>query len=479
MKIRTRFAPSPTGYLHVGGARTALFNWLYARRHRGEFLLRIEDTDQVRSEQRFTRDILEGLSWLGIEADSEPIYQSARIERYKQVIRQLIEDGKAYYCYCSRERLDTLREEQTRRRQKPRYDGHCRNLTRAPTKDVKPVVRFKNPLSGSVDIEDRVQGTVSVQNSELDDLVLARSDGTPTYHLCVVVDDIDAAITHIIRGDDHLNNAFRQINIFNALGEKAPVFAHVPLIHGKDGKRLSKRDAASTAGSGPQSAVRQYREDGYLPQALLNYLVRLGWSHGDREIFSVDEMVESFDLDAVHSSAATFDTEKFTWLNHQHIKGSTAGDIGPVLKGYFREHCQDICLDDGPDIAALFEVQKERCRTLRELCGASAFFYSEVDGYDEMAVEKFFMGEAVSILKALQSELKRVEDNWSVAEIHAAIQHIVDDTGLKMGKVVPPLRLAVTGQTVSPPIAATLGLLGAKKSLWRIERAIEYIVGSV
>ena len=470
MKIRTRFAPSPTGYLHVGGARTALFNWLYAKRHGGEFLLRIEDTDQARSDQKFTRDILDGLSWLRIKADSDPIYQSARTERYKQVIRQLLEEGKAYYCYCSRERLDALREEQTRRRQKPRYDGLCRDLTRAPKTDVKPVVRFKNPLNGGVDIEDRVQGTVSVQNSELDDLVLARSDGTPTYHLCAVVDDIDSAITHVVRGDDHLNSAFRQVNIFKALSEKPPVFAHIPLIHGKDGKRLSKRDATSTTDGIPQNAVRRYREDGYLPEALLNYLVRLGWSHGDREIFSVGEMEELFDLDAVHASAATFDMEKLTWLNHQHIKSSKAGDIGPVLKDYFREHRQDVCLDDGPDIAALFKVQKERCRTVRELCDASAFFYGKVDGYDESSVAK--LEEAVSILKALQGELKRVKDNWSVDEIHAAIQHVVDDTGLKMGKVVPPLRLAVTGQEVSPPIAATLGLLGPEKSLRRIERAI-------
>lgn len=473
MKIRTRFAPSPTGYLHIGGARTALFNWLYAKRYQGEFLLRIEDTDRARSEERFTRDILDGLSWLGIDADFAPVYQSARNKRYKEVIQQLLDEGKAYYCYCSRDRLDALREEQTRRRQKPRYDGFCRDSRRKkPPAGIQPVVRFKNPRHGGVDVEDRVQGAVSVQNSELDDLVLARSDGTPTYHLCMVVDDVDAAVTHIIRGDDHLNSAFRQVNIFNALGVKPPVFAHIPLIHGKDGKRLSKRNAMPTAGT----TVRQYREDGFLPQALLNYLVRLGWSHGDQEIFSIKEMVELFDLDAVHLSPATFDMEKLTWLNHQYIKRSTAGDIEPVLEQYFRDYRKDVRLDNGPDLAALFDAQKERCKTLRELCDASTFFYGKVDGYDEVAAERFFTGgEAVPILQALREELKKTGDAaWSAAEIHAAIQRVAEDMGMKLGKVAPPLRLAVTGQKVSPPIAATLELLGAEKSLRRIERAIEY-----
>ncbi len=475
MKVRTRFAPSPTGYLHIGGARTALFNWLYAKRYQGEFLLRIEDTDKARSEERFTRDILDGLSWLGIRADCESVCQSARTERYQQVIQQLIEDGKAYYCYCSKERLEALREEQTRRRQKPRYDGFCRD-SRQPPAGIKPVVRFKNPLSGSVDIVDRVQGTVSVQNSELDDLVLARSDGTPTYHLCVVVDDIDAAVTHVIRGDDHFNNAFRQVNLFKALGEKPPVFAHIPLIHGKDGKRLSKRNAMPKAGT----TVRQYREDGFLPEALLNYLVRLGWSHGDREIFSIEEMVEAFDLDAVHLSPAMFDMEKLTWLNHQHIKGNTGRGIGPVLERYFGDYCEDIRLDNGPDIAALFDAQKERCKTLRELCDVSRFFYGEVDGYDEVAAGRFFTGEAVPILKALRDELQKIREfAWSAPEIHAAIQRVADGMGVKLGRVAPPLRLAVTGQGVSPPIAVTLELLGAEKSLRGIDRAIEYIVVSV
>lgn len=468
MKIRTRFAPSPTGYLHIGGVRTALFNWLYARKNQGEFLLRIEDTDQKRSAEEFTQDITASLSWLGIDSDIEPVFQSTRTARYQQVIQQLIDDDKAYYCYCSKERLDTLRKEQMSKGQKPRYDGFCRNSTQTPPAKVKPVVRFKNPVDGNVDIEDRVRGCVSVQNSELDDLILARADGTPTYNLCVVVDDVDFAITHVIRGDDHLNNAFRQANIFNALHSTVPVFSHIPLIHGKDGRRLSKRHAAVS--------VNQYRKDGFLPQALLNYLVRLGWSHGDQEIFTIEEMIELFDLDSIHSSAATFDIEKLAWVNHQHMQKSVGMKIKPMLEEYFG--LQGIHPDNAPDVASLFDVQKERCKTLQELCDASKFFYSEIDAYDENAVDKNFTKEAAAILKALQDELMSV-DNWLASNIHAVIKCVANDMKLKMGQVAPPLRLAVTGQATSPPIAVTLELLGPDKSLHRIEKAIEYIMGSV
>lgn len=468
MKIRTRFAPSPTGYLHIGGARTALFNWLFANKHQGEYLLRIEDTDQIRSNEEFTQDILKSLVWLGIDSDIEPIYQSTRIARYQQVIQQFLDEEKAYHCYCSKERLETLRQEQMKHKQKPRYDGFCRNLKNPPSTKIKPVVRFKNPPEGSIDIEDQVRGHVHVNNRELDDLILARSDGTPTYHLSVVVDDIDFAITHVIRGDDHLNNTPRQINIFKALGKETPTYAHIPLIHGKDGKRLSKRHAAV--------AVNEYRNEGILPQALLNYLVRLGWSHGDQEIFTVHQMIELFDFNAIHKSAATFDYEKLLWVNHQHMKKVAGVTIQVMLEEFFSS--KGIYPDENPDVATLYDIQKERCKTLKELCNASDFFYNKIDSYDEKAVKKSFTKDSVKILQILKDRLKAL-DLWSADNIHTTVKSVANDMSLKIGNVAPILRLAVTGGAVSPSIGITLELLGPDKSLNRIDQAIEYIIGSV
>ncbi len=468
MRIRTRFAPSPTGYLHIGGTRTALFNWLYAKNNQGEFLLRIEDTDQKRSTNEFTKDIFTSLSWLGIDSDVEPILQSTRIVRYKQVIQQLLDEKKAYHCYCSKERLEALRQEQMNNKQKPRYDGFCRNLEHAPSTDVNPVVRFKNPLHGIVKIEDQVRGSVHINNSELDDLILARSDSTPTYHLCVVVDDIDSAITHVIRGDDHLNNTARQINIIKALNKVAPNYAHIPLIHGKDGKRLSKRHGALS--------INQYRSEGILPQALLNYLVRLGWSHGDQEIFTVQQMIELFDLASIHKSAATFDYEKLLWVNHQHMKNISGATIKSMLEEYFNS--KGIYPDENPDVATLYDVQKDRCKTLQELCEASKFFYNKIDSYDEIAVKKNFTTDSVKILQNLKDRLKAI-DQWSAENIHTTVKSVADDMNLKLGKVAPTLRLAVTGRAVSPSIDITLELLGPDKSINRIDQAIGYNMGSV
>ena len=468
MKIRTRFAPSPTGYLHIGGARTALFNWLYAKKHQGEYLLRIEDTDQKRSTDEFTQDILASLSWLGIDPDIEPIFQSARVERYQQVVQQLLDEKKAYHCYCSKERLEALREEQMKNKQKPRYDGYCRNLIQSFSTNSQPVVRFKNPFDGSVKIEDQVHGTVNIQNSELDDLILARSDGSPTYHLSVVVDDIEFEITHVIRGDDHLNNTPRQINIFKALNKPVPIYVHIPLIHGKDGKRLSKRHGAVS--------VNQYRTDGFLPQALLNYLVRLGWSHGDQEIFSIKEMIELFNLNSIHKSAATFDIEKLLWVNHQHMKEISGAEIKPMLEKYCNS--RDIYPDEKPDIASLFDVQKERCKTLQELCDESKYFYNKINDYDEKGVKKYFTEDSSKILQTLKNRFKAI-DNWSAVNIKTVIKSVADDMNLKFGKVAPPLRLAVTGQTMSPSIDVTLEFLGRDKSLNRIDQAIEYILRPV
>ncbi|HYM35221.1 MAG TPA: glutamate--tRNA ligase, partial [Steroidobacteraceae bacterium] len=314
MTIRTRFAPSPTGMLHIGGVRTALFSWLYARHHRGTFILRIEDTDLERSTPEAVQAILEGMEWLGLNADEGPFYQTRRMDRYKEVLQQFLQAGKAYRCYCSKEELEAMRARQTAAKQKPRYDGTCRHRTE-PKPGVSPVIRFKNPESGAVIVKDVVHGDVRFENVELDDLIIARSDGTPTYNFCVVVDDSDMRITHVIRGDDHLNNTPRQINMLEALGATIPVYAHVPMILGADGAKLSKRHGAVS--------VLQYREDGFLPEALLNYLVRLGWSHGDQEVFSIEEMVAHFDICDVNKAASAFNPEKLLWLNQQHMQRAT------------------------------------------------------------------------------------------------------------------------------------------------------------
>lgn len=463
MTVRTRFAPSPTGYLHVGGVRTALFNWLYAKRHHGEYLLRIEDTDRERSSTEYTQDIFSGLSWLGVDSDLEPVFQSSRMKRYGEVIHQLLDEKRAYHCYCSRERLDALRREQMKNKQKPRYDGFCRSRASIQPAGSKPVVRFKNPIEGCVRVEDRVHGTIEVENSELDDLIIARSDGSPTFHLCVVVDDIDFAVTHVIRGDDHLSNTSRQINIFRALDKSVPSYAHIPLIHGQDGKRLSKRHAAV--------AVHQYKKDGFLAQALVNYLVRLGWSHGNQEIFSREEMIEFFDLSSIQSSPAVFDMQKLLWVNHQYLKHTTGMEIRDELAGYF--HSKNLVPDGQPDLSALFDVQKERNKTLLDIYNASDYFYKNMIDYDETLTKKHFAREGIKTLQILRDRLTQL-DTWSAEGINAVIQLVCEDLGMKFGQVAPPLRLAVTGRAKSPPIGITLELLGAEKSLQRIHQAIEH-----
>ena len=464
MIIRTRFAPSPTGHLHLGGVRTALFNWLYARHHQGEYLLRIEDTDRKRSSGEYTEDILSSLAWLGVESDLEPVFQSSRMKRYDEVIQQLLDEKLAYYCYCSKERLDELRREQIRNKQKPRYDGFCKSRAGNVPAGSRPVVRFMNPAEGSVRIEDQVHGTIEVQNSELDDLVLARSDGSPTYHLSVVVDDMDFAITHVIRGDDHLSNTPRQVNIFKALDKPVPTYAHIPLIHGKDGKRLSKRHGAM--------AIQQYRKDGFLAQALVNYLVRLGWSHGNQEIFSSEEMIKYFGLSTIQSSPAIFDMEKLLWVNHQYMKSASGEEMQDELEKYFRS--REVRVDGKPGLPALFDVQKERTKTLLEMYDASLYFYKDIGNYDMQAVEKYFTDEGVRILQVLKSRLSLV-DVWTAEKIKAAIKSAGKDLELKLGQIAPPLRLAITGQSMSPSIDITLELLGADKTLHRINQAIEHI----
>jgi len=464
MKVRTRFAPSPTGYLHIGGVRTALFSWLYARRMGGEFILRIEDTDRERSTDAAIDAILQGMEWLGLDYDEGPFFQTQRMARYQEVITRLLDEGKAYYCYCTREELDALREEQLSKKLKPRYDGRYRDYSGPPREGVEPVIRFRNPLSGTVVVDDIVRGKVAFNNEELDDLVIARADGAPTYNFAVVVDDMDMELTHVIRGDDHLNNTPRQINIFHALGVEPPRYAHIPMILGEDGKKLSKRHGAVS--------VMQYRDDGYLPDALVNYLVRLGWSHGDQEIFSREEMIALFDVENINQSAAAFNTEKLLWLNQHHLRSSRFEDCAEMLDHQFTR--QGISTDNGPDRKTLFNVQKERTRTLEELVAQSRYFYEEFDDYDANAAKKQLRPVAMESMHRLRERLAEVSD-WRAETLHEVVKEVAESLDLKLGKVAQPLRVAVSGGPVSPSIDATLELLGRDRSLARIDRAIRYI----
>lgn len=455
MSICTRFAPSPTGYLHIGSARTALFSWLYARKLKGTFILRIEDTDLERSTQASKQIILDAMKWLDLDYDIGPIYQTDRFPQYKEAIERLIKTGHAYRCYCSKERLAQLREKQMQAKEKPRYDGCCRNLSDYPT-DKPHVIRFRNPLDGEVVINDAVKGLVVFANAELDDLVIAREDGNPTYNLTVVVDDADMKITHVIRGDDHLNNTPRQMNIFLALGLTPPHYAHIPMILGQDGKRLSKRHGAVS--------VLQYQEMGVLPQALLNYLARLGWSHGDQEIFTMNELIEFFEIEDVQRSAATFDEQKLLWVNQQYLKAADPQAMRDLLKEQFNK--LNIDTAGGPDLAQLFLLMRDRVHTLSELSQQSQYFYQQ-PVFDEIAKEKFLTPEAMPILKTAAEVFAKTP--WELEAIHNAIQEICAAHDVKMGKVGPPIRVAITGNTQSPALDQTLYLMGKEEVIARIK----------
>lgn len=464
MSVRTRFAPSPTGYLHIGGARTALFSWLYARRHGGTFVLRIEDTDRERSTEESVQVILNAMEWLGLEYDEGPVYQTQRMDRYQEVIQQLLDRGQAYYCYCSKEELEALRERQMANKEKPRYDGRFRDFTDEPPTGIEPVIRFKNPLDGIVEINDLIKGKVVVANQELDDLIIARSDGTPTYNLTVVVDDMDMGITHVIRGDDHLNNTPRQINILKALGAELPQYAHVPMILGEDGKRYSKRHGAAN--------VMQYKALGYLPEALVNYLVRLGWSHGDQEIFSIDELTQLFSLDAVSKSPSTFNPSKLLWLNEQYIKQSDKVRIGALLSE--RLALRGIDISTGPDIEQVADALRDRAKTMVEMADSAGYFYSEPEAYNEKAARKHFKSDAVLMFEKLAERLAGLAD-WDAHTLHTTVAEHAEAMELKMGKVGMPLRVALTGGTSSPDIGVTLMLIGRERSIRRIEAAAAWI----
>lgn len=464
MTVRTRFAPSPTGYLHVGGVRTALFCWLYARKHGGNFVLRIEDTHQQRSTAESVNAILEGMTWLGLEYDEGPFYQTERMERYRTVIQQLLEEDKAYHCYCSKEELETMRAEQLARKEKPRYDGRCRRRKEPAPVGVAPVVRFKNPVSGSVVVDDLIKGRVVFNNAELDDLIIARSDGSPTYNFTVVVDDTDMKISHVIRGDDHLNNTPRQINILTALGATLPRYAHVPMILGPDGQRLSKRHGAVS--------TMQFRDEGYLPEALLNYLVRLGWSHGDQEIFSIDEMIELFDITDVQRSAASVNPDKLLWLNQHYIKTCDPAHVAHHLSWHMGR--REVDPTDGPDLIEVVKAQRERAKTLVEMAENSAIFYRDFDSYNEKDAAKHLKPENTELLRGLRERLVVLPD-WTAEAVHEVINQTAEEYGLKLGKVAQPVRVAVVGRAVSPPIDITLALLGRERTLARLDAALEHI----
>ena len=468
MEVKTRFAPSPTGYLHIGGVRTALFSWLYARHHQGKFVLRIEDTDRERSTQESVDAILRGMEWLGLDHDEGPFYQTHRFDRYKQVIETLLDEGKAYRCYCTKEELDALRQTQQKNKQKPRYDGRYRDFNGTIPSDVDPVIRFKNPLEGQVVIQDQVLGEIVINNSELDDLIIARSDGTPTYNLTVVVDDLDMNITHIIRGDDHVNNTPRQINMIDAMGGTLPNYAHVPMILGNDGKRMSKRhDAVS---------VSAYEDEGYLPEALLNYLVRLGWAHGDQEIFSKEEMTALFSLEHVNKSAAAFDIDKLQWLNQQYIKQTPNERLSSWVELALSN--KNIKVTSTQQLNEIVELQKDRVKTLSEMTHASEFFFADFDHYDEKSAKKHLKQSSLPILHAVKEKLSEIEV-WNAQNIQQCIHDYAEESELKLGKIAPPIRVAVCGSASSPSIDVTLALVGQARVITRIDQAINYISSQV
>ena len=463
MTLTTRFAPSPTGYLHVGGARTALYSWLYAKKNGGDFILRIDDTDLDRSTQESVDAIMDGMNWLNLEWTHGPYYQTKRFDRYKEVIDQLLESGNAYRCYSTQEEVEAMREEAREKGEKERYNGLWRERTDHP-EDKPFVIRFKNPLNGDVTIHDMVKGDIVISNNELDDLIIARSDGTPTYNLTVVVDDWDMKVTHVVRGDDHVNNTPRQINILNALGAPLPEYAHIPMILGDDGKRLSKRHGAV--------GVMQYRDDGFLPEALLNYLVRLGWSHGDQEIFSREEMINLFDLKDCNRAPSGFNTDKLIWVNQHYMKTMPPGDVAKYLEWHMAD--QGINTENGPSLEALVKIQADRVKTLKEMAEISRYFYEDFSELDAKAVKKHLRPVVKEPLILVKAKLAALTD-WSPEPIHAAIIDTAEELEVGMGKVGMPLRVAATGGGNSPSLDVTLALLDKEKVLARIDHALEVV----
>jgi glutamyl-tRNA synthetase len=461
--VRTRFAPSPTGYLHLGGARTALFTWAYARHFGGTFILRIEDTDLERSTPEAVQAILDGMNWLGLQHDEGPFYQMKRMDRYREVVAQMLEAGTAYHCYCSPEEVEAMRERQRAAGDKPRYDGTWRpepgKTLPAVPEGRKPVVRFKNPLDGEVTWNDMVKGRITIANRELDDLVIARPDGTPTYNFCVAVDDWDMRITHVIRGDDHVNNTPRQINILRALGAPLPEYGHVPMILGSDGEKLSKRHGAVS--------VMEYPAQGYLPEAMLNYLARLGWSHGDDEVFSMEQFVAWFDLDHLSKSPAQFNPEKLGWLNNHYIKQSDNARLEALVRPVLEREGANF--DAAPPLQDVIGLMKERANTINELADAAMLFY-RTPAPDADLLAQHLTDAVKPALAQLTEQCRRIE--WTRPAISAALKEVLAAHKLKMPQLAMPLRLLVTGQLQTPSIDAVLELFGRDVVVARMQKGL-------
>jgi len=465
-QVRLRFAPSPTGFLHVGGARTALFNWLLARKEHGKFVLRIEDTDVARSTQESVDAILQGMTWLGLDWDEGPFYQSDNFPLYKEQVQKLVDEGTAYKCFCSSEELDAKREKALKEGGKPRYDGTCRNLSPRENDERPFVVRFKTPQEGTTSWVDAIKGKISFENSELDDLIIQRTDGTPTYNFVVVIDDVTMGMTMVIRGDDHVNNTPRQILLYQALGSPVPTFAHVPMILGADKARLSKRHGATS--------VMAYRDLGYLPEAMVNYLVRLGWSYGDEEIFSLEDLIQKFSIESVGRSAGVFNTEKLLWLNAHYIKHGDPVRLAGLLIPFLEERGVDP--EAGPDLVAVVRTLQERSKTMLEMADGAVFYYKEVTRYDEKGAAKFFTPETPALLESLVGKLEALE-SVSLESIEAAFKDLCEEKGIKLGGIGPAVRLALSGSTVSPGIYEMILAFGVAETRRRLELAIAFIRG--
>jgi len=460
MEVKCRFAPSPTGHLHIGGARTALFNWLFARHEGGSFILRIEDTDVGRSRDEYTEAILAGLSWLGLDWDGGPVYQSARQDLYRREVERMLAEGTAYYCSCTPEEIEQMREKALAEGRKPKYDGRCRERTDHPP-DRPKVVRFNCPQEGKTEVDDHIQGKVIYDNSELDDLVLVRSDGTPTYNFCAVVDDHDLGITHVIRGNDHLNNTPRQIQLYKALDYDLPGFAHHPLILGEDKSKLSKRHGATS--------LVAYRDMGYLPEAMRNFLARIGWSHGDQEIFSREELIKYFRLEELGKSPGVWDQEKLLWFNGHYIRQRPASELAELVLPFYREKGIDISDDD--KLHKVLDLHKERVQTLAEYPETTYYYFTDEFEYDEKARKKFLKAANADVLKKVREKLEGL-DYFDEGTLEQAFKQLMEEMELKLGKIAQPVRVAVTGGTASPGLFEVLAVLGKDQTIKRIDRAV-------
>ena len=463
MSVRTRFAPSPTGYLHIGGVRTALFNWLFARHHGGVFIVRVEDTDVARSTQEYLNAILDGLQWLGLNWDEGPYFQSQRMQLYREHVERLLTAGKAYRCYCTAEELEERRQQALTEGRKPKYDGRCRTRSDQPT-DLPSVIRFKAPQEGTTIVEDLIKGLVTFNNDELDDLIILRSDDTPTYNFVVVVDDALMGISHVIRGDDHLNNTPRQIHLYKALGYPIPVFAHLPLIMGQDRTRLSKRHGATS--------INAYQEMGYLPHALVNYLARLGWSYGDQEVFSREELIEKFSLGGAGRSAGIFNPEKLLWLNAHYIKEGDPSKIGQQLVPFLRQRGVEADLNER--LTKVVRTLQPRAKTLMEMAEMAEFYFKDDFSYDEKGGRKFLRPELSSFLVSLLEELRGDQD-FVEAKLEKLFRQLTVQKGLKLNQAAQGVRVALTGKTTSPGLFEVMEGIGKERVIKRLERALGYI----